>query len=217
MFEKLEELAKNNPKISDFHLRAGSIMAYRQNGEIVKVNEVTVTTQDLKDLLSMNCNEVELERFEKTHELDSAIMLSGLRFRANFYKTINGPAAVLRRVESKIPNMEDFNLPPALYDVIDYHKGLVLITGPTGSGKSTTLAAIVNEINKTKSHNILTVEDPVEFIHKDEKSIISHREVGKQTQSFANALRAALREDPDVILVGELRDLETVSLALTAP
>jgi len=216
MFEKLEELAKNNTKISDFHLRAGSIMAYRQNGEIVKVNEVTVTTQDLKDLLSMNCNEVELERFEKTHELDSAIMLSGLRFRANFYKTINGPAAVLRRVESKIPNMEDFDLPPALYDVIDYHKGLVLITGPTGSGKSTTLAAIVNEINKTKTHNILTVEDPVEFIHKDEKSIISHREVGKQTQSFANALRAALREDPDVILVGELRDLETVSLALTA-
>jgi twitching motility protein PilT len=191
-------------------------MAYRQTGEIVKVNDVPVAAQDLKDLLSMNCNEVELERFEKTHELDSAVMLSGLRFRANFYKTINGPAAVLRRVESKIPNMEDFNLPPALYDIIDYHKGLVLITGPTGSGKSTTLAAIVNEINKTKTHNILTVEDPVEFIHKDEKSIISHREVGKQTQSFANALRAALREDPDVILVGELRDLETVSLALTA-
>ena len=216
MFEKLEELAKNNHKISDFHLRSGSPMAYRQTGEIIKVNEVPVTAQDLKDLLSMNCNEVELERFENTHELDSAVMLSGLRFRANFYKTINGPAAVLRRVESKIPNMDDFNLPPALYDIIDFHKGLVLVTGPTGSGKSTTLAAIVNEINKTKTHNILTVEDPVEFIHKDDKSIISHREVGKQTQSFANALKAALREDPDVILVGELRDLETVSLALTA-
>ena len=216
MFEKLEELAKNNHKISDFHLRSGSPMAYRQTGEIIKVNEVAVTAQDLKDLLSMNCNEVELERFEKTHELDSAVMLSGLRFRANFYKTINGPAAVLRRVESKIPSMDDFNLPPSLYDIIDFHKGLVLVTGPTGSGKSTTLAAIVNEINKTKTHNILTVEDPVEFIHKDDKSIISHREVGKQTQSFANALRAALREDPDVILVGELRDLETVSLALTA-
>jgi len=216
MFEKLEELAKNNHKISDFHLRSGSPMAFRQTGEIIKVNEVPVTAQDLKDLLSMNCNEVELERFEKTHELDSAVMLSGLRFRANFYKTINGPAAVLRRVESKIPNMDDFNLPPSLYDIIDFHKGLVLVTGPTGSGKSTTLAAIVNEINKTKTHNILTVEDPVEFIHKDDKSIISHREVGKQTQSFANALRAALREDPDVILVGELRDLETVSLALTA-
>ena len=216
MFEKLENLAKNNKKISDFHLRAGSPMAYRQTGEIIKVNEVSVTAQDLKDLLSMNCNEVELERYDKTHELDSAVMLSGLRFRANFYKTINGPAAVLRRVESKIPNMEDFNLPPALYDIVDFHKGLVLVTGPTGSGKSTTRAAIVNEINKTKTHNILTVEDPVEFIHKDDKSIISHREVGKQTQSFANALKAALREDPDVILVGELRDLETVSLALTA-
>ena len=216
MFEKLEELAKNNHKISDFHLRSGSPMAYRQTGEIIKVNEVPVTAQDLKDLLSMNCNEIELERFEKTHELDSAVMLSGLRFRANFYKTINGPAAVLRRVESKIPSMDDFNLPPSLYDIIDFHKGLVLVTGPTGSGKSTTLAAIVNEINKTKTHNILTVEDPVEFIHKDDKSIISHREVGKQTQSFANALKAALREDPDVIYIGEMRDLETVSLALTA-
>ena len=216
MFEKLEELAKNNNKISDFHLRSGSSMAYRQTGEIITVADTPVTAQDLKDLLSMNCNEVELERFEKTHELDSAVMLSGLRFRANFYKTIHGPAAVLRRVESKIPNMEDFNLPPALYDIIDFHKGLVLVTGPTGSGKSTTLAAIINEINKTKSHNILTIEDPVEFIHKDNKSIISHREVGKQTQSFANALKAALREDPDVILVGELRDIETVSAALTA-
>ncbi|MDB9799282.1 type IV pilus twitching motility protein PilT [Candidatus Pelagibacter sp.] len=216
MFEKLEELAKNNTKISDFHLRSGSSMAYRQTGEIITVNDTPVTAQDLKDLLSMNCNEVELERFEKTHELDSAVMLSGLRFRANFYKTIHGPAAVLRRVESKIPSMEDFNLPPALYDIVDFHKGLVLVTGPTGSGKSTTLAAIINEINKTKSHNILTIEDPVEFIHKDDKSIISHREVGKQTQTFANALKAALREDPDVILVGELRDIETVSAALTA-
>ena len=216
MFEKLEELAKNNTKISDFHLRSGSSMAYRQTGEIITVNDTPVTAQDLKDLLSMNCNEVELERFEKTHELDSAVMLSGLRFRANFYKTIHGPAAVLRRVESKIPSMEDFNLPPALYDIVDFHKGLVLVTGPTGSGKSTTLAAIINEINKTKSHNILTIEDPVEFIHKDDKSIISHREVGKQTQTFANALKDALREDPDVILVGELRDIETVSAALTA-
>tara|TARA_B100000475_G_scaffold116371_1_gene84851 strand:+ start:70 stop:1086 length:1017 start_codon:yes stop_codon:yes gene_type:complete len=216
MFEKLEELAKNNKKISDFHLRSGSTMAYRQTGEIVKVKEIKVSSQDLKDLLSMNCNEAELEKFEKTHELDSAVMLSGLRFRANFYKTINGPAAVLRRVESKIPTMDEFNLPQSLYDVIDFHKGLVLVTGPTGSGKSTTLAAIINEINRTKTHNVITIEDPVEFIHNDDKSIISHREVGKQTESFANALRAALREDPDVILVGELRDLETVSLAITA-
>ena len=164
----------------------------------------------------MNCNEEELAKFENTHELDTAVTLSGLRFRANFYKTINGPACVCRRVESKIPDMDQFNLPQSLYDIIDYHKGLVLVTGPTGSGKSTTLAAIVNEINKTRTSNIITVEDPVEFIHTDNQSIISHREVGKQTQSFAAALKAALREDPDVILVGEMRDLETVSLALTA-
>ena len=180
------------------------------------IKEVLVKPQDLKDLLSMNCNEEELKKFDTTHELDSAVTLSGLRFRANFYKTINGPAAVLRRVESKIPDMDQFNLPPALYDIVDMHAGLVLVTGPTGSGKSTTLAAIVNEINKTRTANIITVEDPVEFIHEDNKSIVSHREVGKQTQSFANALKAALREDPDVILVGEMRDLETISLALTA-
>ena len=216
MFEKLEQLAKDNKKISDFHIRAGSPLAYRQTGEIVKVEGTNVTAQDLKDLISMNCNEHEAEKFEKTHELDSAVMLSGLRFRANFYKTISGPAAVLRRVESKIPDMDQFSLPQALYDIVDFHKGLVLVTGPTGSGKSTTLAAIVNEINKTRTSNIITVEDPVEFIHKDVKSIVSHREVGKQTQSFAAALKAALREDPDVILVGEMRDLETISLALTA-
>ena len=216
MFEKLEELAKNNKKISDFHLRSGSPMAYRQTGEIVKVADTPVTAQDLKDLIAMNCNEKEVLKFEKTHELDSAVMLSGLRFRANFYKTMNGPAAVLRRVESKIPDMDQFNLPQALYDIVDMHKGLVLVTGPTGSGKSTTLAAIVNEINKTRTSNIITVEDPVEFIHKDAQSIVSHREIGKQTESFASALKAALREDPDVIMVGEMRDLETVSLALTA-
>ena len=216
MFDKLEELAKNNKKISDFHIRSGSPLAYRQTGEIVKVQEVVVKEQDLKDLLSMNCNEIELKKFEDTHELDTAVTLGGLRFRANFYKTIAGPACVCRRVESKIPDMEQFSLPAVLYDIIDMHKGLVLVTGPTGSGKSTTLAAIVNEINKTRTANIITVEDPVEFIHQDMKSIVSHREVGKQTHSFASALKAALREDPDVILVGEMRDLETVSLALTA-
>ena len=216
MFEKLEELAKNNKKISDFHIRSGWPLAYRQTGEIHKIPEVMVKSQDLQDLISTNCNEVEMKRFQDTHELDSSVTLSGLRFRANFYKTINGPAAVLRRVESVIPSMEQFDLPPVLYDIIDMHKGRVLVTGPTGSGKSTTLAAIVNEINKSRTANIITVEDPVEFIHKDLKSIVSHREVGKQTQTFASALKAALREDPDVILVGEMRDLETVSLALTA-
>ena len=216
MFEKLEELAKNNKKISDFHIRTGSPLAYRQTGEIVMIKELVIKAQDLQDLLSTNCNEIELKKFQETHELDTAVIIGGLRFRANFYKTLNGPAAVLRRVESKMPDMSQFSLPQVLYDIVDMHKGLVLVTGPTGSGKSTTLAAIVNEINKTRTANIITVEDPVEFIHKDIKSIVSHREVGKQTQTFATALKAALREDPDVILVGEMRDLETVGLALTA-
>ncbi len=183
MFEKLEELAKNNKKISDFHIRSGSPLAYRQTGEIIMVKDVMVKPQDLIDLMTTNCNEHETKKFQDTHELDSAVNISGLRFRANFYKTLNGPAAVLRRVESKIPEMGQF---------------------------------VVNEINKTRTANIITVEDPVEFIHTDSKSIVSHREVGKQTQTFASALKAALREDPDVILVGEMRDLETVSLALTA-
>jgi len=216
MFEKLEELAKNNKKISDFHIRTGSPLAYRQTGEIRTIKEVIIKEQDLKDLLTTNCNEREIKKFQQTHELDSAVKIGGLRFRANFYKTLNGLAAVLRRVESKIPEMSQYSLPQVLYDIVDMHKGLILVTGPTGSGKSTTLAAIINEINKTRTANIITVEDPVEFIHKDVKSIVSHREVGKQTETFASALKAALREDPDVILVGEMRDLETVSLALTA-
>ena len=173
MFEKLEDLAKNNKKISDFHIRSGSPLAYRQTGEIVLVKDVSIKSQDLKDLMSMNCNEIEIDKFEKTHELDSAVMLSGLRFRANFYKTINGTAAVLRRVESQIPNMDQFNLPQSLYDVVDMHKGLVLVTGPTGSGKSTTLAAIINEINKTRSANIITVEDPVGPVTKTRPLCIS--------------------------------------------
>ena len=144
MFEKLEELAKNNKKISDFHIRSGSPLAYRQTGEIFKVKEVVVKTQDIQDLISTNCNEVETKRFQETHELDSAVTIAGLRFRANFYKTIKGPAAVLRRVETVMPEMAQFDLPQVLFDIIDMHKGLVLVTGPTVSGKSTTIAAIVN-------------------------------------------------------------------------
>ena len=132
MFEKLEQLAKDNKKISDFHIRSGSPLAYRQTGEIVKVPDVMVTNQDLKDLLSMNCNEHELNKFEKTHELDTSVTLSGLRFRANFYKTINGPACVCRRVESKIPDMDQFNLPQTLYDIVDFPEpvGPVTSTSP---------------------------------------------------------------------------------------
>ena len=216
MIDTITELAKTNKKISDFHLRSDECVAYREIGDIHILDGKTVEESQLHELLKKNCNEVEIQNFTEKNELDCAIMLGDLRFRANFYKTLKGTAAVLRRIETIVPKMDDLNLPPILYDLVDAHKGLVLVTGPTGSGKSTTLAAIINQINLVRPANIITVEDPVEFIHHDNKSIISQREVGKQTKSFATALKSALREDPDVILVGELRDLETIGLALTA-
>ena len=216
MINKISELAKNNSKISDFHLRGGSDIACRIMGDIVIQKNSKIENKDIDEILKKNCSEEEIKIFSIKKELDCAIMLGELRFRANFYKTLKGSAAVLRRVETTIPQMDNLNLPPILYELIDAHKGLVLVTGPTGSGKSTTLAAIINQINETRSSNIITIEDPVEFIHSDKKSIISQREVGKQTESFAKALKGALREDPDVILVGELRDLETIGMALTA-
>lgn len=216
MINKVVELANNNSKISDFHLRGGTDIACRIMGDIVIQKNSKIENKDIDELLKKNCSEDEVKIFNTKKELDCAIMLGGLRFRANFYKTLKGSAAVLRRVETTIPQMDNLNLPPILYELIDAHKGLVLVTGPTGSGKSTTLAAIINQINETRSSNIITIEDPVEFIHSDKKSIISQREVGKQTESFAKALKGALREDPDVILVGELRDLETIGMALTA-
>ncbi len=216
MINKISELAKSNSKISDFHLRGGSNIACRIMGDIVIENNSKIENKDIDDLLKNNCSEEEIKIFETKKELDCAIILKSLRFRANFYKTLNGLAAVLRRVETEIPLMDSLGLPPVLFELIDAHRGLVLVTGPTGSGKSTTLAAIINQINESRQANIITIEDPVEFIHKDKKSIVSQREVGKQTESFAKALKGALREDPDVILVGELRDLETIGMALTA-
>ena len=216
MLEKITELANKDKNISDFHLRGGSDIAYRILGDVNIEPNSKIEEKDLEELLKKNCSEEDIKRFNSKNELDTAVMLGELRFRANFYKTLNGTAAVLRRIESKVPLMEDLSLPPILFELLDTHKGLVLVTGPTGSGKSTTLAAIINQINESRQSNIITIEDPVEFIHKDKKSIVSQREVGKQTESFAHALKAALREDPDVILVGELRDLETIGMALTA-
>jgi twitching motility protein PilT len=216
MINKIAELAKSNSKISDFHLRGGTNIAYREMGDIIIEKESRIENKDIEELLKKSCSEVEIKIFNTKKELDCAVMLGELRFRANFYKTLKGPAAVLRRIETKIPLMDNLALPPILYELVEAHKGLVLMTGPTGSGKSTTLAAIINQINESKPANIITIEDPVEFIHTDKKCIVSQREVGKQTESFAKALKGALREDPDVILVGELRDLETIGMALTA-
>lgn len=150
------------------------------------------------------------------NDVDAVLTIEDMRFRVNIYYTITGPALVLRKIETEIPKIESLGLPPSVLKVTKEKNGLVLITGPTGSGKSTSIAAIINRINETRAENIITIEDPVEFVHTCKNSIVSQREIGKKTSSFASALRSALREDPDVILVGELRDLETISLALTA-
>jgi twitching motility protein PilT len=216
MINKISEILKKNPKISDIHLRSGTNIAYRAMGDIVIDENSKVGSKDIEELLKKNCNESEIQIFNTKKELDCAVTLDKQRFRANFYNTLTGTAAVLRKIETKIPPMDSLGLPNVLYELVDADKGLVLVTGPTGSGKSTTLASIIDQINKSRPVNIITIEDPVEFIHNDKQSIISQREVGKQTESFAKALKGALREDPDVILVGELRDLETIGMALTA-
>ena len=184
MINKIAGLAKNNSKISDFHLRGGSDIAYRLMGDIKIEKNTKIENKDIEELLKKNCTEEEIKIFQTKKELDCAMHLGEIRFRGNFYKTLKGAAAVLRRIETKIPSMDSLSLPPVLFELIDAHKGLVLVTGPTGSGKSTTLAAIINQINETRNNNIITIEDPVEFIHVDKKSIVSQREVGKQTESF---------------------------------
>ena len=216
MLQKVVELVKIHPKISDFHLRSECAFSYRLLGEIQSIAENIVKKEQIEQILNKYCSKDDVDRFNTKNELDSGFTVEKIRFRANFYKTLTGPALVLRKIETTISSMENLNLPPAMFSIVDMHKGLVLVTGPTGSGKSTTLAAIINQINETRKANIITIEDPVEFIHKDKKSIISQREVGKQTESFTTALKSALREDPDVILVGELRDIETIGMALTA-
>jgi twitching motility protein PilT len=216
MIETIKKLVQSNPGISDFHLRAGHNFAYRESGEIIVLENTKISPSDLEALLSQSCTDKQRQEFSSNFELDCAIELEAVRLRANFYKSSDQICAVLRKIESKPPLMEDLNLPPVLHNVIDAEQGLVLITGPTGSGKTTTLASIIGEINRQRSCNIITIEDPIEFIHPDIKSIISQREIGRDTKKFSAALRAALREDPDVILVGEMRDLETIGLALTA-
>ena len=170
-----------------------------------------------RQMLYSIMTEQQRTEYERDLELDFALSFSEhMRFRVNAFNTLSGPAAVLRTIPTRIRTLEDLHAPEVLKKLTDLHKGLILVTGPTGSGKSTTLAAMVNHINETHSKHILTIEDPVEFVHKSKKSLINQREVGANTKSFARALKSALREDPDVILVGELRDLETIQLAMSA-
>ncbi|CAN5822555.1 MAG: type IV pilus twitching motility protein PilT [Gemmatimonadetes bacterium] len=211
----LQHLVQNEG--SDLHLSCGDAPVIRQHGTIQRVKYRALTSADLDCLLNEILTEEMRERFERTNDLDFAYEVPGLaRFRGNLFQQHRGPGAVFRVIPSKIPTADELNLPSAVREFTRLSKGLVLVTGPTGSGKSTTLAAMIDLINETRGDHILTIEDPIEFVHPIKKSLINQREVGPHTDSFSSALKAALREDPDVILVGEMRDRETISLALTA-
>lgn len=213
---ELLAFAKKN-KASDLHLISNHPPMLRIHGDIVPVRINALSAAEVINMLHSIMSEKHRVEFEQNFEVDFAINFSSEgRFRVNAFTTINGPAAALRSIPNRISTLEELRLPKILENFAHLTKGLVLVTGPTGSGKSTTLAAIIDYINQNQSKHVLTIEDPVEFIHKSNRALINQREIGTNTKSFATALKSALREDPDVILVGELRDLETMRLALTA-
>jgi twitching motility protein PilT len=202
---------------SDLHLVSGSQPILRVSGELQRVRYAVLESDDLKKMLYEVAPEYKIKQFEETGDVDFAYEIPGLaRYRANYFVQKYGVAAVFRQIPDTILTVEQLGLPPVLNKLPLYPKGLVLVTGPTGSGKSTTLAALVDYANTHRKDHILTIEDPVEFVHKSRNCIVNHREVGLHTRSFSAALRAALREDPDIIMVGEMRDLETISLAVEA-
>ncbi len=209
-------------KASDLHLSSGNPPILRINGELTRVDYPPLEDDQLKIMLYEIAPDYKIKVFEETGDVDFGYEIPGVsRFRANFFTQKYGIAAVFRQIPSKVLSFEDFEklgapLPAVLKKFAMLHKGLVVLTGPTGSGKSTTLAAIVDYANKNRREHLITVEDPIEFVHESKSCLVNHREVGLHTKSFAAALRGALREDPDIILVGELRDLETIELALTA-
>ncbi|MEO0165794.1 MAG: PilT/PilU family type 4a pilus ATPase, partial [candidate division WOR-3 bacterium] len=204
-------------KASDLHLSAGSPIMIRVYGSMKKLNENDANPELIRKLILSILSEEQKALLEKEKELDFSLHLPEVgRFRVNIFHQRQGLGAVFRVIPERIPTMEELGLPKVLQDLIDLDYGLILVTGPTGSGKSTTLAAMIDYINTNKDGHIITIEDPIEFIHKSKNCIVNQREVGSDTHSFSNALRSALREDPDYILVGEMRDLETISLALTA-
>src|SRR5438105_14747222 len=209
-------------KASDLHLSAGNSPMLRINGELHRVDYPPLDNDSIKAMLYEITPEYKVKVYEETGDVDFGYEIPNVsRFRANFFNQKYGCAAVFRQIPSKVLSFEDFEKvdapwPPMLKKFGMLHKGLVVVTGPTGSGKSTTLAAIVDYVNKNRRDHIITVEDPIEFVHESKNCLVNHREVGVHTKSFASALRGALREDPDIILVGELRDLETIELALVA-
>jgi twitching motility protein PilT len=204
-------------KASDLHLSAGLPPMIRVHGDVRKINVPTMDHTQVHDMVYDIMNDGQRKVYEETLECDFSFEIPNLaRFRVNAFNHNRGSGAVFRTIPSKILTLEQLNCPPIFKEIADTPRGIVLVTGPTGSGKSTTLAAMVDYINENEMGHILTVEDPIEFVHQSKKCLINQREVGPHTLSFQNALRSALREDPDVILVGEMRDLETIRLALSA-
>jgi twitching motility protein PilT len=204
-------------KGSDLHLNVGSPPCVRIHGEMERQDYPSLTRDDVHSMLYDIMTDQQKSRFEEHHDLDFSVELNGVgRFRVNVMMTRQGEGAVLRVIPTKIKSVEELGLPAACRRLTHYERGLVLVTGPTGSGKSTTLAAMIDLINESRKGHILTIEDPIEFVHPHKNCLVTQREIGPHTESFATALRAALREDPDVILVGEMRDYETISLAVTA-
>jgi len=202
---------------SDLHLVVGSPPTLRINGRLTRLEMPVMGREDIHTMLYDILSDEQKARFEATHDLDFSLELSGVgRFRINAFLQRRGEGIVLRLIPSKIKTLDDLTMPAILKDLAMKDRGLVLVTGPTGSGKSTTLAAMVDHMNGHREEHVITIEDPIEFIHEHKKCNVNQREVGPHTMSFSAALRSALREDPDVILVGEMRDLETISQALTA-
>ncbi|MCP4745203.1 MAG: type IV pilus twitching motility protein PilT [Desulfobacteraceae bacterium] len=202
---------------SDLHLMAGQPPALRIHGDVERVKYKVLGNDELRAMLYEIANEEKVKTFEETGDVDFGYEIPGLaRYRANFFMQKNGVAGVFREIPSTIVSCQQLGLPPVMAKLAGLPRGLVIVTGPTGSGKSTTLAAIIDEANRTRTDHIITIEDPIEFVHKSHGCLVNQREVGLHTKSFSSALRGALREDPDIILVGEMRDLETMRLAIEA-
>ena len=204
-------------KASDLHLSAGLPPMIRVHGDIRRINLPEMSSEEVGQMITSVMNDQQRKLYQQNMETDFAFELPNVaRFRVNAFTSNRGPAAVFRTVPSTVLTLEDLKAPRIFQKIADHPRGLVLVTGPTGSGKSTTLAAMINYINDTQPSHILTIEAPSEFVHQSKKALVNQRELHQHTHSFANALRSALREDPDVILIGEMRDPETISLALTA-
>jgi len=203
-------------KSSDLHLVVGSEPQIRIDKELRPLNLPILNAKEVEEMAYSLIEDKQKKEFEEHNELDFSFQLEGIgRFRANYYRTIHGIACSFRMIPIEIPTLDEYNNNPIFKQLVKKEKGLILVTGPTGSGKSTTLASMLHEINMTERRHIITVEDPVEFIHKNIKSLFSQRDVGTNTNSFAAALKYALRQDPDIILIGEMRDAETIGAALT--